>query len=322
MRRLVAIAMVTGCGFGAPPGATPTGDDVLDPDGPVAGDDAAVPRSCLERWHAGQVAFDPPVRLDAVSIANEIDRDPWLSADGRTLVFSSARSSEEGDIFVSQRTGPDAGWSTPAIIASLSSGSSDESKVSFTADAAFGVIASSQDNSSGGGPTDLFVVRNTNAGPRTPLGPWTPADQNVLNDLNTNQAEYDPWLSGDGLRLYFSPGNGGQQIAVATRSTLSDGFGAPTQVDLGIGNNGDPSLSADERVLLFTSTRADPAGDLYFATRATGMPLDGFSSPVALSALNDPAFADSDATLSADGCELIFASSREGSYDLFVARMQ
>ena len=70
---------------------------------------------------------------------------------------------------------------------------------------------------------------------------------------------------------------------------------------------GGQAVSADERVLIFATTR--PL-DLWMAARPA--PNAPFAAPVKLPAPIDSAERDSNATLSADGSVLIFESDRPG----------
>jgi Tol biopolymer transport system component len=75
-----------------------------------------------------------------------------------------------------------------------------------------------------------------------------------------------------------------------------------------LSGDADPFLSADERVLLFGSSR-DGGGDLYYAVRDT--PDLDFDPPAPLPGVNTAA-EEGDPTMTDDGCELYFSSERAG----------
>jgi hypothetical protein len=91
--------------------------------------------------------------------------------------------------------------------------------------------------------------------------------------LNTPAVDGCPSLSPDGLELYFTSnrtgGQGGVDIWVARRSSTAQGFGAPINLGApinGPGNESCPTITQGH-LLFFTSTRHDPAGDLYVTSR-------------------------------------------------------
>lgn len=98
-----------------------------------------------------------------------------------------------------------------------------------------------------------------------------------LGTLNTNGSEGTPFLSFDGLTLYFyatrAGGPGDRDLWFATREELRAEFGEPEQV---LGVNGTsydhlPWISDDELRIYYTTERAGGLGhsDIWFATRAS-----------------------------------------------------
>jgi hypothetical protein len=147
--------------------------------------------------------------------------------------------------------------------------------------------------------------------------------------VNSDASDGQPWLSHDGLRLYFMStrcsGGPYQCLFVAKRSDPSSCFDPPVQVP-GLGNSGPcslagPTLTADELTIVFN--RHCPAGnaEIWFATRPT--PAAAFDPPQPLSGINLPGFDTADPSLSADGLTLYFSSNRPGGLgglDVWVAR--
>jgi len=145
---------------------------------------------------------------------------------------------------------------------------------------------------------------------------WDPP-HNLGAPVNGPYWDYGPFITRDGLTLYFSSnrpgGSGGADIYFATRARIGDPWGQP--VNLGPTVNGfawdqNPSISADGLSLYFGSNRekigtAYPGSCyLYVTTRATAN--DPWSAPVRLGSAVNPGLAfDSDyATISEDNLSL------------------
>lgn len=321
----LGVALLGACGFqvagggagpviDAPASDGPPGVLVDAPpiDGPGPTPDAA-PISCWPRWLAGTPTLSGTRALTAVN-SSSYDRDPSLSPDGLTLYLSSDRTgSQNGDVWSASRASLTAAFGAATLETSVSSGSA-ETRISFTADGLIAALGSSRTGTEGG--IDIFLASRASVG--LPFGTFTNA---LLTSVNSSDQEHDPFLSSDGLRLYFAPSTNGQHIEVATRATVASAFGAPTILIDGDQTDADPTLSPDERVIVFASRRTGSDGaDLWFATRAT--PADAFGTAVKLASAVNSANDDGDPALSADGCTLYFSSNRAGGlgdFDLHVA---
>src|SRR5438309_528254 len=84
------------------------------------------------------------------------------------------------------------------------------------------------------------------------------------------------------------------------------------------GNEADPSLSSDQLLIVFTSSRPGGTGltDLYYATRGTSQA--SWSVPALVPGVNST-LDDGDAALSKNACRLYLSSKRTGDFDLYVA---
>lgn len=300
----------TGGGFTTGGGAT-TGGAGLDLGGATTGPGSACP-PFLDPARVGA-----PVVLTALN-APESDIDPWLTADGRTLFFASERGGAGLDLYRAERDGRDAPFGAVIDCADLQMNSSDsESKVTLTQDGLRYVVALFQ----GSEVTLWSAIRTEVSEPfdtRAPLmvaaQPFAPADAQF----------FDPHLSDGGERLYAAPGAAGLQHIVHWElldgqyvAPASDPFVNIHTLD---GVVADPTLSGDERTLVFTFGPSDDPEDrdLWYATR-TSIEVP-FSDPKPLAALNTDDLEGS-AHLGHDGCELFFARSPAGqyAYDLYVA---
>jgi len=307
--RAIAIATLVGCGFRveaqAPPddgardasGGEATTDG-MPGDGPVP--DTSAP-TCVQRWSQGPTILTPSP-IGGINTGNS-EGDPFVTFDELAIYVAS-----NGDIYRATRASTSAGFGGRTLDTNLSS-STNDSKVSFTADGLTAFIGS--ERSGGEGATDVW--RGTRA---TTAGSFT-FDQMHLAAVNDGMAQWDPHISRDGLRLYLAPiGNGGaQHVAVATRGAPSAAFGTPqtiSELQSTVVDN-DPTLTADERVIVFASNR-DGTRKLWYATRAD--PTGAFGTPQVVPNVDN---GDDGPHLSSDGCRLYFTSQRGGSADIYVA---
>jgi|SRR5882724_3752281 len=107
------------------------------------------------------------------------------------------------------------------------------------------------------------------------FGPWS-APVNLGSPVNTPFAEMNPFISKDGLSLYFAcfncPGNiGGSNIWVSQRASVNDAWGTPQNLgpNINTGGAGGPALSSDGHRLYFASNRPGGFGgnDIYVSRR-------------------------------------------------------
>lgn len=85
-------------------------------------------------------------------------------------------------------------------------------------------------------------------------------------------------------------------------------------------NEGTPFLSADGLSLFYQSKRPGGEGDLDLWESRRASANEPFGEPVNLGAVINSATMDGAPCLSADGCNLVFHSTRGGKYDLWMAR--
>ena len=313
-----------GCGFQSRPG--PAGD--LPPDGDAPGSDGSGGGSettgCLQRWLDGGsgLALSTPQQL-ALEIAGIADRDPWISADGLRLYFGRTPGQQGGnDIYLAMRASTAVDFTTASAVVNLDT-LDDESRAALSGDEK--MVVFSGNHATMNNHFQLFVSRRGD--PAMPFGSPSGPDQVLVASVNTASDDYyDPFLSRDGLRLYLAPNltGTGQQIRLATRTALDANFGpaAPLAVVNSGNTDADPALSLDERVLVFSSLRPADAGlggtNLWYATRSSATA--DFAPPKLIPNVNSDQ-RDGDPMLSADGCELYFASQRLGEFHLFRAQV-
>ncbi len=150
-------------------------------------------------------------------------------------------------------TSSDYQWSAPVNLGPMVNSAKDEQGVAITADGLVLTVQSARFR-----PEDL--VECTRRTPNEPFGEARP-----LDEVNTDRAETNPWLSADGLTLLYSASQGPDHqggpsldIYQRQRRDRSSPWGAQThlgpQVNV-LGLDLAPSLSVDGLTLMFISDR-------------------------------------------------------------------
>ena len=194
-----------------------------------------------------------------VSPLGSPDTTPEVSLDGLTMYVASSRPGTLGanDIMMSTRATKGDMWSTPTFVTELDTPSEDNSG-DMTLDGLEIVFGSSR-----AGTADLYT--STRAATTDAWG--TPT---AIAELDTASIENSPFLTGDGLTIYFDSNRlGTTDLFVATRTDRSSPFSTPTlisELSTAIANEEDPWVSPDGHLMLFVS---DGAGhqQIYQSTR-------------------------------------------------------
>ena len=149
---------------------------------------------------------------------------------------------------------------------------------------------------------------------------------NLGAPVNTTAIEDDPFLSADGLSLYFDStrpgGQGNRDLWVTTRPSHADPFGAPVNLGPAINSSAydaTPSVSRDHLTLLFASARSGN-NEIWISTRSS--PNEPWPAAGNLGPPINSANYETTAYLSADGLTLFFFSDRHrpGTGSLWVSR--
>jgi serine/threonine protein kinase len=140
--------------------------------------------------------------------------------------------------------------------------------------------------------------------------------ENLGPEINTEFDEMTPFLSADGLQLYFASnrpgGEGDSDLYIATRPAIDQRFGMPIRLEGAINSSAldsAPSLTADGLTMAFHSTRGGMDHELYISERnAIDQP---WGEPVIYRRGNDDGrFSEFRPWLSADGLTMTFISHR------------
>ncbi len=254
------------------------------------------------------VKLGTPTNLGPTVNSPAKEGSPSISADGLELYFNSTRPGGSGgaDIWVSRRATTDDDWKQPVNLGPIVNSPANEGAVTISADGLALYFHDWGNPRPGGfGETDLWVTTRATKGDA-----WG-VPVNLGPAINTAGHEATPNISADGLELYFESdragGFGSNDILVATRATIEDEWGMPTNLGPRI-NSSEwehcPNISADGLTLYFDSKIP---GNLMVTTRATVE--DDWGEPVDLGHTHSDHYASS---VSADGSTLYFASKHPG----------
>lgn len=143
--------------------------------------------------------------------------------------------------------------------------------------------------------------------------------------VNSEFEEYEPFLSPDGCVLYFHsdrPGGfGGFDLWMCRRDSVDSEWNAAENLGEVINGTGDDDssfITPDGLNLYFTSDRDDENRDIWMSVRDS--PDKPWQPPTKLPSPINTIYYDIEPTLSADGRTMIFVSTREGNFDLWMAR--
>jgi Tol biopolymer transport system component len=256
---------------------------------------------------------------------------PTVSADERTLIFTSERMEGRQDLFTSTRRRTDDPWGEAVNLGpTVNHPSAHDFSVRLSRDGRSLYFASERPG--GFGSSDLYVARRASPG-----HPWEPPE-NLGPGINTGAFEAFPTPSADGNTLYFNRSSAwdspDSDIWVTTRANEDEPWGAPERLPELVRRPGAdfaPAISVDGLALYFASNRPGNIGlvDIWAARRPSesapwGAP-ENLGTPV-----NTPQSVAMAPFPSVDGRRLYFMSSRPGGlggpdcdfwncFDLYVA---
>ena len=263
--------------------------------------------------------FGEPVNLESVIpvLDAAYDAIDCLSYDGLELFVDSKRPNGYGDwdICVLRRTMTDSEWDSPENLGSAVNSPKLDTGATITADGL--EIYFISDRPGGHGRADIYMTKRA-----TKSEPWGPC-VNLGPKVNGSAVDSGPWISPDGLELYFDSwrpdGYGKGDLWVTTREATTDSWAEP--VNLGVAVNspdyeGSPFISADGRMLFFHSDRQGGHGqaDIWMTRRASIS--DPWELPVNLGSRVNGATDESYPRLSPDGRTIYFWSGRNENFQV------
>lgn len=253
--------------------------------------------------------FGEAVNLGPAVNSEYEDFTPRVSYDNTVLAFGSLRPGGYGtdDIWISERSNPDAPWPEPVNAGPLVNGEGPDYYPSFSADG-LTLYFMSVDREGGLGAGDIWV--STRSGPGAPWG----EPVNLGENVNSSSHDAAPSVSADGLTIYFEshrPGGLGEgDIWMSTRSSPD----APWQPAVNMGNafnspqqDGGVYIAPDSLSIFFHSARTPMFGpdDLYVATRKSAG--GEWSAPINLGPRVNTSVFEISPSVTADGSALYFS---------------
>lgn len=235
------------------------------------------------------------------------DGCPIESPDGRSLYIASDRPGGKGglDIWVAYRQSPNHPWGEPVSLPEPVNSAAND----FCPTPLIGgrlLFVSNRVNECGGG-SDIYETR------LHPVQGWL-APKNVGCDVNSSGNEFSPSLveKGEKTLLFFSSDRQGNQDIFMSALRLNGTWEPAVAVsDLNTPfDDARPNVSSDGLEIVFDSTRAGGAPDIWTAWRPHIAAR--WSEPVRLGAEVNSIATESRASLSRDGKRLYFGSTREG----------
>lgn len=255
-----------------------------------------------------------PVNLGAIVNSTDNDFAPELSKNGLSLYFASDRPGYGAeDLWVAQRTGPDAAWGAPVNLGTVINSSALERSPGLSRDGHWLFFASSRPG--GQGQFDLWVSWREHT--HDDFAWETPIN---VAALNTSGADIGPeFLASNAAgnpELYFvSNRPGGAGLIDIWVSELVDGlFQSPRNVaELNSASlDLTPALRHDGHEILIASPRSGALGgqDMWVSTRSSLA--DPWSVPVNLGPVVNSTSNENFPTFSSDRKTLYFNSDRPG----------
>jgi len=264
--------------------------------------------------------FGEPTLFDEPVNSAGLEYFSCISADGLEVYIdkpvSGGIASTNWDMYVSTRTTTDDPWSVPVSLGSTVNSDYSDAFACLSGNELELYFASSR--SGGHGSFDIWVATR-----QTRSDPWA-TPENLGPMINTTGTDNTPWITRDGLGLYFSSdrpgGYGGADIWVTTRVSTNDAWGEPANLGPPVNSEaGDylPSLSSDGLVLFFSdydnlNTGMRPGGnglsDMWMARRKSNT--DPWEPPVGLGKGMNTNCWDTQPRICPDGSVLYFTSSR------------
>jgi Tol biopolymer transport system component len=270
--------------------------------------------------------WSEPENLGPVINTSALEGCPFISKDNLSLFFASNRPGGSGltDLHVSTRAGQKSAWRLPVNLGAIVNSSSAEVCPTLTISGNYLYFVSNRPGGCGG--DDIYVSRRQKG--RNGDGWGTPV--NLGCQFNSPQNDVTPSLftDEDGTTyLYFSsnrPGGPGMMDIYVSLQGANGVFGPPSLVE-GLNtefNDQRPNVRMrDGLEIFFESDRPGTLGltDLYSSTRETVF--SAWTPPENLGAIVNGPAAEGRPSLSWDGTQLYFMSTRAGGFgsnDIYV----
>ncbi len=243
-----------------------------------------------------------------------------LSYDGLEMYFSPDQPGGYGgwDLWVARRPTINDDWGSPENLGPPVNSSSHEACACISADGLELYFVSHRPGGYGVG--DLWVTKRP-----TKDNDWGPPE-NLGPIVNSSATDNGPWISTDGLQLYFSSersgGYGSSDIWVTRRATINDPWGEPINLGPVVNSSASesyPFVSSKGLLLFFSEDYGRPIRpggfgnlDMWVTRRASVS--DPWGPPVNLGPMVNGPYVDASPRISPDGYTLYFCSERPGGF--------
>ena len=268
--------------------------------------------------------FGEPVNIESVIPVLDATYDYiyCFSYDGLEMYIDSTRPEGQGDwdVWVLKRASKDDDWGPPENPGPGVNSPGLDCEASISTD---GLTLYFSSNRTGGyGNVDIYMITRA-----TKNDLWGPPI-NLGANINSSHADSEPWITADGLELYFQSfdragGYGVCDFWVARRATQNEPW--VEAVNLGPVVNAAswdiyPCVSPDGILLFFSGSETGPfrpdghgGSDMWMTRRANLS--DPWQAPVNLGLKVNSAANDIAPRISPDGHTLYFYTERDGTYD-------
>ena len=277
----------------------------------------------VSRPSLADFTFGAPVNLKSVMpvLDPAHESTDCFSFDGLEMYFGSDRPGGCGkfDLWVLKRASLDDAWGPPENLGPVVNSSKNDSVVSISADGL--TLYFNSDRPGGYGGFDIYTTTRT-----TKNDLWKPP-VNMGPKINTSAGDGSPWVSANGLELYFASwrlgGFGGGDIFVTKRATGNGPWGDPANLSpmVNSGYDEDTASLSPDGLLLIISSGSRPGGygggDVWMTRRATLS--DPWQAAVNLGPIINTDTDDGSPRISPDGRMLYFWSGRSGDWENYQA---
>jgi Tol biopolymer transport system component len=254
--------------------------------------------------------FSAPIPIAELNTV-AMERGPTLTGDMLELYFVSDRPGGLGstDVWMSTRATVASAWTAPTLVTTVSSVDA-EAHPYVTRDGLQLYVTVTRTTTTTG--SDIYVAVRANR-----EAAWsTPA---LATDLNSAADDVAIGMSADGLELVLDSARGGasaRDLYLAKRANTASSWGIPEGIaELNNSNNQKTPQLADGGLAIWYG-ETQTSDEICMATRPSLDAPFGVGVPVA--ELNTT-LTESDPWISDDQRTIVFASTRSGNYDLFIA---
>lgn len=264
-----------------------------------------------------------PENLGPAINTSATESSPWVSRDGRTLLFMSAREGGygNGDLWVSRRLSPADDWGEPENLGPNINGPHLDVSPSMTADGLILLFDSRREPGPHKG--DIYISQRAKTDER-----W-PEAVNLGPPVNTKHNEWNSYISPSGLEIYFSsnrnPAMGFNDLWKTVRPSSSAIWRKPRHLGDQL-NSRDGELDArptEDGTAMLVSRRSRTIYAPRIHVSLYSSETDSYGLPILLSPTINSKGGSNFPFLSADGRTLWFSSPRPGGFgasDLYVTR--